>query len=296
MNQITVYEEHAEKHERAWRAFNRIYILERPEPAKPEWWRGLPVMMIPFGLIAVAGILLSAMRTAPVFYNVALPLVGEGLSIFEAIFAIIAVEVFVVMVRYALIVLYPEKTHDISFWMVRGFIAALIVALMANLYGSVSHLPFLTSIKPFLDLIMGVVVGVSAPVFAVISGDILGILWLNSAKHRSQLKSEFEQSMEEWRDKREGTWNSKKSDYGIRIHVPKISSGIPMEIPMENNRGGSSIGHSKNTKAREIVERYFDENENAVNQDPLEVAAFLQVGKSTVYNVRSERRKVNNGQ
>lgn len=292
-NDLIVYDDHADKHERAWKAFNRIYLLERPEPSSVRWYHGLPWMMLPFGIISIAGILLSAMRTAPVFYQVAVPLVGEGFGVLEALFAIITVEVFVVMVRYAMIILNPDKTHDIGRWMIGGFIVALTVALAANLYGSISHLEALRPHKPNIDLIMGIVVGVSAPLFAVISGDILGILWTRSSANRSQLKREFEDAMREWRDKRENSWNSKKSDYGIRIHVPNLpsnSNGNSNGKTLESGRAGSSIGHSKNVRAREIVEQYFDTYAEALEQDPLEIAAFLEVGKSTVYVVRAERK------
>ncbi|NLA96592.1 MAG: hypothetical protein GX838_07115, partial [Clostridiaceae bacterium] len=86
---LMIFEQHATRHEKAWEAFNRIYIAEHDKPAAPRWYQGLPYTMIPFGIIAFAGILLSSLRTAPVFRSIAEPLVGAELSAVEAILAVV---------------------------------------------------------------------------------------------------------------------------------------------------------------------------------------------------------------
>ena len=47
----------------------------------------------------------------------------------------------------------------------------------------------------------------------------------------------------------------------------------------------STLGHTKKPDAAKRVKDYFAENPDAIHQNPLEIAAYLEVGKSTVYNV-----------
>src|SRR5688500_11597395 len=95
----------ANRHELAFGAFLRMDKLEHPAPDAPKWHQGLPLLMIPFGLVAIAGIALSSLRTAPVFQSIATPMVGETLALTEAILAVIVIEVFIVVSRYVHIII-----------------------------------------------------------------------------------------------------------------------------------------------------------------------------------------------
>lgn len=311
MSEMVIVDQHTERYEKAWAAFNRLYVLERPMPQAPKWHVGLPWLMLPFGIIAACGIALSALRTAPVFRQIAVPLVGESFALVEAALAVVVIEVAIVIMRYVLIVQKSEdgklNTDDLRAWMRYGFWLAFAVAILANLYASIKHVPVVAPVAPVLDLVIALAVGVSAPMLAFISGDILASLYLRSERRRAELRARFDASLTDWQDARERSWNARKGDYGLRLKVDNLSTpvsssipAIPMELPLEANRktvpSVSTLGHSKKPNARQLTEEYFDQHADAGQQNPLEIAQRLGVGKSTVYAVRAERAAESEGE
>jgi len=264
--------------------------------------------MIPFAIIATAGILLSALRTAPVFQAIAEPIVGATLSYVEAILAVVVIEVFVVIGRYSLVVLSAQdgesNIDEVKKWMRYGFRFAFTIAALANLYASVTHLPIVAPVKPILDLVVAILVGLSAPVLAFISADILAVLWARSERRRADLRSKFDTAMTAWFDAREKSWNAKKKDYGLRIlvenpvsnSIPAFSNGIPLEA-LAGNRSEiipseSTLGHKKAPNARTLAEQWFDGYTGDLNDvDAKAVCSELGIGKSTFYAVWTERRR-----
>lgn len=228
MDELQIYDQHAERHQKAWSAFTQIYILEHPKPQVPRWWQGLPYLMLPFSVIVLAGIALSAFRTAPVFQQIALATVDMGLATAEAILAVIVIEVFLVLGRYAWVLMSAQEGEEnvgsVKAWMQAGFWIAFAIAVFANLYASVSHLPIVAPYKEAIDLVIALLVGVSAPLLAFISADILGIQWVRSERRRDALKATFNSAVSEWFAARENSWNARKKDYGLKISVVQSST------------------------------------------------------------------------
>ena len=319
MSDLQVYNQHSECHERAWTAFTKIYILEHPKPTAPQWYHGLPYLMLPFSVVVLAGIALSALRTAPVFQQVALSTVGIELATAEALLAVVVIEVFLVLGRYAFILLSAQDGEsnigEVKQWMRAGFWIAFGIAVGANLYASIAHLPIVAPIKPIIDLVAALAVGISAPLLAFISADILGILWARSERRRADLWTAYKAAQEDWFEARERSWTTRKKDYGLRISVeappsssvPALSNGISIGIPAEN-RGlepssslpaESTLGHRKNRNARSLAEEWFDAYTGDVNAiDAEAIYKSLGIGKSTFYDVwkiRKAQAAQNNG-
>lgn len=227
MDELHVYDQYAERHQRAYNSFAQVYALEHPKPEKPKWFNGLPWMMIPFTAIVMAGIALSALRTAPVFQQIALATVSEALANAEAILAVVVIEIFLVLGRYAYVLLNNQDGYDgvksVKKWVQAGVATAFSIAVFANLYASVSHLPIVQTIKPAIDLLIALLVGISAPLLAFISADILGITWARSERARSDMKAQYQRSVDEWFAARENSWNVRKKDYGVKIKVENAS-------------------------------------------------------------------------
>lgn len=303
MDELQIYDQHAERHQKAWSAFTQIYILEHPKPQAPRWWQGLPYLMLPFSVIVLAGIALSALRTAPVFLQIALATVGVGLATAEAILAVIVIEVFLVLGRYAWVLMSAQEGEEnigsVKTWMQAGFWIAFAIAVFANLYASVSHLPIIAPYKEAIDLLIALLVGVSAPLLAFISADILGIQWVRSERRRAALKAAFDSAVSEWFAARENSWNARKKDYGLKISVaPTVSNSIPSlsngssvgngatSLPSE-----STLGHKKAPNATAVVTEYFQNNPDALDGNAVDIAKMLGVGKSTVYIVMGKMKK-----
>lgn len=309
MNDMVIFDQHTERYEKAWEAFNRLYVMEHPAPPAPRWYQGLPWLMIPFGVIALCGIALSALRTAPVFQQIAVPLVGETFALLEAALAVIVIEVAIVIMRYVLVLQRAEdgklNTDDLRAWMVGGFWLAFGVAILANLYASIKHVPLVAPVAPLLDLVIALAVGLSAPMLAFIAGDILASLYLRSERRRADLRARYEAALSDWQTAREKSWNARKGDYGLRLRVDNLPAATASvrslnslnEANEQSERtysANSSTGYSKRMDAKEIVRQFFAENPDRFNDRlddlvvAIEQATGVKVGRTSIHNVRRE--------
>lgn len=302
--QNAIYSQYQQRYERAFAAFTRIYEQEHPKPPPPGRWAGFPWLLFPFALIAGAGILLSALRTAPVFQQIAEPLVGFWLSIAEAVLALIVIELMIVVVRYV-VVLQDEQDGKLNaaglrFWMLIGFWVAFGVAIAANVYASVKHVPLIAPYMPFAEFAMALAVGLAAPLLAFISGDILGSIYVRSQRQRTAIVDQHRAAVEAWAEGRERRWNARKGDYGLRINVESLTSGQPSALsavrPQADTDGqrtdgthGYGQGYVRRTDAREKVAAYLDANPDALKLTVRELADAAGVGKTVAAQVRAER-------
>src|SRR3990167_469017 len=70
----------------------------------------------------------------------------------------------------------------------------------------------------------------------------------------------------------------------------RASNGNPSEIRVEVPAlpAKSTLGHSKAPDATRRVREYYEDNPDALEENPKQVAKRLEVGKSTVYAIRKE--------
>lgn len=166
-----------------------------------------------------------------------------------------------------------------------------LVAMSANLY-SVSRALVTASTG---ELLVAVIMGIGAPLMALMAGKMY--VNMNRAERIATLRSRqrFQEAMVKF-DKE--VLDAFYKLYGKRkvpqISISNPSNGIPMENPMENERkylpANSTLGHKKQPNAAQIVESYLLEHPEALEINPVELAAMLGVGKSTVYNVLKNKR------
>lgn len=75
-----------------------------------------------------------------------------------------------------------------------------------------------------------------------------------------------------------------KSAVQYTAHTP-TSTIAKIEERAQERKSNALLGHSKQPQASKIVRDYFQEHPEAIDGNPIEIAAALGVGKSTVYNV-----------
>jgi len=300
---LRVYQAHAKRHEQAYLSFTQVYELENPKPKAPAIHAGLPWLMLPFLVIAVSGIALSALRTAPIFASIARPIVGEQMANWEAALAVIVIEFTMVVLRYVMVIqsVQDGKELHLARWMQAGFWLAFGVAVVANIYSSVVHLEALKNITAVMDVVVALIVGVSAPVLAFISGDVLASLYARAELVRKRMSGEHRELLAVWSDTKERRWSARQSSYGVKIHVENASNSLSNSnsngnFGMENARAlpsRSILGHSKQPNASEIARTHFQINPSTLWDDSVDLvalAATLEIGKSTMYNVRTKMR------
>lgn len=281
----------ADHHEQAFSAFLRMDALEHPLPPTLRWYHGLPWLMLPFGMVALAGILLSSLRTAPVFKDAAIGVVGLQLSIVEAVLAVIITEMFLVVARYVRILIAARNgkpLHDIDGLLGWGFGLAFGVAIFANLYANVGDLPILAPYKSVVDLLVGILVAISAPVLAFICGDVLAVLWLQSEKHRNTMREQFDLLMQEYLAARERRWTAQKSRYGVRIDIsadrqtdrqPVLSGHVLSE---QTDTRQTGYGYTRTADGRQKVVTYLNEHPKEIQLPLRTLAERIGVNKDTV--------------
>lgn len=300
--QLAIYDQHAQRAERAFASFSKVYALEHPTPHQPGRWIGLPWLVAPFGLIALAGIALSALRTAPVFAAIAEPLVGQSLAAVEAVLAVIVVEVSIVIMRYV-IVLQNEQDGKLDAavlqrWMMRGFGLAFTVAILANVYASISHIAFLAAVRPIADLVIAVAVGISAPILAFVSGDVLGSIVVRAGRVRQKAWAEYRAALDDWEITRERRWNARKADYGLRISVEGLTAGTSEPVVSRPSHGTfhgtgqdetarkTGYGFQRTADGETQVIDYLTAHPEQVNLTVRELEGLIGVSKSTVSRAR----------
>jgi hypothetical protein len=173
------------------------------------------------------------------------------------------------------------------------------VAVAANVHATLGQagVPLPEGINALILLLLGI----SAPTLAVISGDILAVEFLKAANRKARIERDYAEAYAQWTDGLNRAWASQQARWGVRVEikseplsVPDVSNGLSNgQYGMEQQRilpAASSIGHKKQPNASELVRRYFMDNPEALSVDGRELAQLLGVGKSTVYAVAKEFR------
>jgi hypothetical protein len=309
-----------EKYEAAYAAHRRMYELRNPLPTaraydaletRPEASvvKGENrLTLVVLGFMVLAAVIVSGSRTVPEF--------GGGI-IGGAAFVMIELGI----VAFAFIRTrtdYDEAKHagvkklvNIGMWL------AFAVAVSANLHATLKHNG--VEIATWINVPILVMLSISAPVLAFISGDVAGMYSALDASRQRRADKEYkeqlaaweagrrahevehEAAIEQWRDGLNASWNAAKAKMGVSIRVerdsasiPTLSNGNSIGNGMENQPAAlpsaSTLGHTKKAMARQIVEQYLDEHEEALEMPAMELATLLEVGKSTVYTVLKERK------
>lgn len=280
MDQIQQYDEFAIKHRAAYAAFSSIYEDKNPPP------QPTPVetdsLFVPIALVVMilASVLVSGSRTITEF--------GGGLVGFMAFLmlegAIVAYAFYRTRRNFT-----ESRLETVRRMANFGLSLAFTVAVAANIHSVLKEKG--VQVADSVNTIILVMVGVSAPTLAFISGDIMAVeSKANGVKTRAAKQADAEK-LQRWQEGKNAAWAREKSQWGVKVQVgvPALSNGIPLESS-GNPPAKSSLGHTKAPDAMKRVEAYFLENPDASNGNPVEIAALLGVGKSTVYNYLKARK------
>lgn len=279
-DQITqVYDEHVIRHNAAYAGFSSIYESKNPRPIKPTIRRDFVSLMIVIALTVVMGasIIVSGSRTIQEFG-------GQGIG--TVAFVMIECGVVVYALFRARRNANSKRLQNTVKWATAGLILTFLIAVAANIDATLKAHNII--IESNLLSVINLAVAISAPALAFISSDVLAIELMATDIQRREALRVYDEQCREWQEGLNRSWNGQQKQWGVKIEIQKNSNGIPMDsngsLPSK-----STVGHKKNPDATEKVKAYFAENPSElVDGNPLEIAAFLGVGKSSVYNVRKE--------
>jgi hypothetical protein len=234
-NPLQELDDYAAREEKAFGLYQRQYARQYPPPKSPNirWSTGVPWIAVLFGIIAIAGSALAALRTSPVFIQVADLTVSKWLAYAEGFLAMLVIDLGVIAFRYAAIYLTHKNQANapsITHWVKRGAEFAFGTQLIAQLYavrGMVSWLP--AGVEALLELAIAIAAALSGMVLAFVTGEILAVLALQMQHERSQVKHQFDSDLSEWREGLTKAWKTDRSRYigtppaADRSHLRRVS-------------------------------------------------------------------------
>lgn len=286
--QITqVYDEHVIKVQAAYAGYTTIYESKNPRPTLATIRRDFVSLIIisALSVVMVASIIVSGSRTIPEFGGA-----GIGTVAFVMIDCAVMVYAFFRARRNA----NPKRLQNTVKWATVGLILTFLIGVAANIDATlkVHHITINENIISVINL----AVAVSAPALAFISSDVLAIELMATDIQRREALRKYDEECREWLDGLNRSWNGQQKNWGVKIEVeqpkqfPLTSNGNPMEIS-GTLPSKSTLGFKRKPDATKKVREYFADNPDAIDGNPLEIAAILEVGKSTVYNVIKELKQ-----
>lgn len=235
--------------QQAFENHKRQYMRENPPPRKPPKWRGIPWMMVPFAAIAVAGSLLSAFRTAPVFIEIAKLTVNPTIAMAEGLLAMIAIDMAVVAYRFIKVVLdYKGEASNarVTNWVTFGFWFAFFTQLIAQVYAVREIATMLNQYVEWLELAIALAAALSGMVLAFVTGEIMAVLWMRSTADRERVLADYQQAVADWADSMRRSWSRKKATLGIETPAfrQQVSAVVSADTPDRGTNAGETVSPS----------------------------------------------------
>jgi hypothetical protein len=288
-----------ERAEAGYMGFRRLYVVTTPPPEKEAYQSDNQFIRVVLGIILVASMVVSGSHTIATFANGSSVVhMIVGFAAFCMLELTLAAFAFVGTQRHYRV----EQSEPKSFK--RFIFAGVVIPFAVMILGNIDDTFHSRGIEigGGLKIVILLGVGLSGPLLAFIVGDVLAMYSVIDRVQRRRHDKAYQEELKTWEEGLRRSWASKARDYGgqVKVSVDRVPNSIP---ELSNGMNGmenagnqrvlpakSSIGHTKKPMAAQIVKEFFQTNPDALSRDPIEVAAELGVGKSTVYNVIKELR------
>lgn len=277
-NQLDQYDEIAMRHRAAYAAFSSIYDDKFPPPQPTPVEKDSLFVPIALVIMIVASVIVSGSRT----------IIEFGGGIVGAMAFVMLEGAIVAYAFYRTRRNFSEnRMEGVRKLANFGLALAFTVAVGANIHAVLRESGI--KLAEGINTAILIMVGISAPTLAFISGDIMAVETMANTVKSRKAKQQDAENLRLHQDNKNATWLREKSNWGmkIKIETPDYSNHLSNGIPLESNGmlpSKSTLGHTKKPDATKRVQDYLAENPDAIHQNPLEIAAYLEVGKSTVYN------------
>lgn len=302
-NEINIYDETAQRIQAAFMAFRQLYEVQHPLPIsgeypakplladrpntedKPKKSRFLGAKQIGMLLGLIGSIVVSASHDIPVFLNLKS---GESIDWFSPTIVIVVsivvmIEVALVTFAYSTIENTPssESAKKVQWITSKGLYFIFTVAVLANTYyvlqESTAIESVLGDIWAWVRIVIFLLVGMTAPLVALMTGDILAIdvlrhngnyrrdvqAWEEKTQNALEkwqikadsdnlawerkceaIKADYEARKENWLMGLHQSWNAQKAKWGAGVNI-QVSKPEPK---MLENTVSDSLGQSDRSK------------------------------------------------
>jgi len=181
-----------------------------------------------------------------------------------------------------------ERLKDVIKLARRGLVLAFVVTVAANIDKILTEKSLIESES--VQTAIFLLVSVSAPTLAFISGDMLAIESMAYLQKVQGEQRDYDKKLKAWKRDFMKSWNSQKSRFGVTVTVekpqkPALSSGVQL------SNGQIGQKRTRESKAFNIVFDYLMLNADAYELPVRTLAEQLGVSKSTVDNAKQIYRE-----
>lgn len=304
MGTLMRYDEFVARYEAAYAAFKKVYVLRHPPPSPPRA-RRVSWITVALAFLLAASVLVSGSRTVDEFGG--FPVGVAAFVMLEC--ALVAYAFF--RKRRSSDALRLEHTRRLASV---GLAVAFTVALAANVDDVLRDGGVWTG--EGVKLMIALLVAASAPVLALISGDMLAAETLVAEAKRRQEQQAYEALLEAWNAGLNVAWNAQRARWGVRVEsladddalasLPLSTSGQLTASGRRSTSGQSSAsgrrsasgqssmsGHApasgqltasgqRSASGQDALLAYLDAHPDAAQRSVRALAAEVGVSKSTV--------------
>lgn len=279
-NQISQFDEIAVRHKAAYAAFSSIYEDKFPPPAPSAVEADSLFVPIALVVMIIASVLVSGSRTIIEF--------GGG---FVGLMAFAMLEgAIVAYAFYRTRRNFTEARLETVRKMANfGLSLAFTVAVAANIHSVLKERG--VQIADGVNTIILVMVGISAPTLAFISGDIMAVESKANGVKARKTRDEDSEKLAIWQEGKTAAWAREKSRWGVKVEVEIQPASIvrPMSI-LSSGQTGHGQGFNRESKAASIVRSHLEQHPEDMSIPVRQLAEMLKVGKSTISNVIRDMR------
>lgn len=286
---LELLDEYAKHEEKAFGNYRRQYIRETPPPKKPPRMTGFPWITLVFAGIVLCASLLLALRTGPVFYEIARLTVGHWLAVVEGVLAVLAIDVAAVALRFIAVTNHRRGQADIKLtrWIHGAFLVALATEVMSQAYSVRGVASALDSYSDKLEIGIAVAAALSAIILAFASGEILAVLMLQAQATRNEAFSDYNAALSEWRLSLKASWNSNKARLGVKP-PPQLKAAKAVDKGrVSADKASDKPPQTKLTKPSELqAAAYLRANPADMGLPVRDLAAKTGINRTAVSNAR----------
>ena len=267
------------------------YEATHPKPVQPLLERSRLWIKAALGVIVCASLVVSASHTIPTFAG---QITGDSRNL-VAIAAFVMVEGTLIVGSYLLHRLHVARPALGRTMLIAAVIVAFVIAVAGNLHHRLLENGFATGEVWFwFDLGTSVVVGISPPVLALISMEVLAMMAADDERRHARALETYQTQLDAWTEGMRRSWDSQKRKLGAEVTVerPPALSITSETRPLDASTGrGHGQGYNRESDARAIVHAHLDDHPEDMSMPVRALAEKLAVSKSTVSNVKRERSK-----
>lgn len=271
MQDLARYDDIAIRHKAAYAAFMSIYETRNPKPILELVERESIFVPMALMIMIIASVIVSGSRTVLEF--------GGGLVGVSAFVMLEGAIVAYAFVRTR-INFDDERIDHVRTLANRGLKFAFIVAVAANVHSVIKGAGIVT--PPSIAMVILILVAISAPTLAFISGDIMALETMRNAYRIRKAKSYYEQILKEWNNALDTAWAREKKSWGVKVefdNLPKIEANV---TPVSNVTLQTIHPTKKESPALQKALDWFQLNPDQLNAKSRDLAGVIGVSHMTI--------------